>query len=91
MFSLCFCCYYELLNALFNFFQFISTSTNKRNLKAINFKSTYLVMKRTLWGKFLTQPDEASREKQVEIDKEIMMEKRGKNLNFRQSFISNII
>lgn len=35
-------------------------------------------MKRNLWGKFNEEQDAESREKQIEIDKEIMTEKRGK-------------
>lgn len=35
-------------------------------------------MKRQLWGGLSERPDEASAAKQVEIDREIMMEKRGK-------------
>lgn len=34
-------------------------------------------MKRQHWGEFSKMPDEATMEKQIEIDQEIMMEKRG--------------
>lgn len=35
-------------------------------------------MKRQLWGEISEKPDEATMEKQIELDQEIMMEKRGK-------------
>lgn len=35
-------------------------------------------MKRQHWGELSEQPDEATMEKQIELDQEIMMEKRGK-------------
>jgi hypothetical protein len=35
-------------------------------------------MKRQLWGEFTEQQDEATLQKQIELDKEIMLEKRGK-------------
>jgi len=34
-------------------------------------------MKRQLWGEFSEKPDEATMEKQIEIDREILMDKRG--------------
>ena len=51
--------------------------------------------RRSLWGEFSERPDEATREKQVEVDQEIMMDKRGKNdrqgnlqvSSFREKFL----
>jgi hypothetical protein len=35
-------------------------------------------MKRQLWGEFTEMQDEATKQKQIELDNEIMLEKRGK-------------
>lgn len=36
-------------------------------------------MKRQLWGELSEKPDEATIEKQIELDQEILMEKRGED------------
>lgn len=42
-------------------------------------------MKRQLWGELSEKQDEATVEKQTQIDQEIMREKRGNNFHFQFS------